>query len=987
MSERLVAGAALERQLGPGEAADFELDLEAGQFVAVEVNQRGVDVEALLASPGGRPLLGEDNLYGTRRAERLAWVAAESGSHNLSIRPWRDGSGPFSLVITEGPREATERDLELALAFREQWLGNDSERTGEERVELLARARDRFERLGEPLRCAEASRSLGRLLKSELRLETPLSGSAALNLERAIAGFERLEPRELGVEAELWVELGHTRDRQGLLVEAEEAYLRGFDTGDRGANVQAARTALLNLAQLNRRQGWFQRARDFGRRLEEYDDGKSWWAADSLGMTAFELGDLSEARSRGEELVELGLGKGGAEAAAHGKALLARVEWQLGHLERALELVGEAKQVASAAAPTSPNDPPDRLNLEAVLLSEQGRHHEALAILQEARAIYQRLGDQGELAMNSMNRGAFLERAGRPAEALVACDDALALAEHLGRRSAAASAAHCRARALCALGRFDEAEVAARNAIDQVEELRSRLLSPDLRGTYQGSKRRYYDLYVELLMRPGARASSGREERALTVSDQARARLLVESLGEIREGLRARAAPEVQARWLELRARAERVRVEGGPGVPADSRREHLIERELTVLAEEIRRHSPAFWALTEPPEISVERLQAELLPAESELLFYHLGPGQSFLWRVSHHAFESHALGRGGPLEEELRSAHDALATSDDPDHLRVAEAALGRLSERLLGPLSGRPLARRLLVVADGALAYVPFGLLRARGELGALLDEHEVVMVPSLAALASLVEMRARRPAWRQELVVIGDPVVSAEDPRLRASRPAGASPLPEAAVERSASTAATFRSLEFARKELQAILARAPAGQGRELSGLDASSQRLLGGALRDYRIVHFATHGVLDNSDPQRSRIVLSQFDEHGRRVDSSLRLADLYQLELSAELVVAGTCKSALGARFESEGLSTFTRGFLYAGASSVLVTLWNVDDEATYALMERFYDHLLGQGLTAASALRLAQQELRQGRRWRSPRFWAAFTLHGDPS
>ena len=150
-------------------------------------------------------------------------------------------------------------------------------------------------------------------------------------------------------------------------------------------------------------------------------------------------------------------------------------------------------------------------------------------------------------------------------------------------------------------------------------------------------------------------------------------------------------------------------------------------------------------------------------------------------------------------------------------------------------------------------------------------------------------------------------------------------------------------------------------------------------------LADYRIVHFATHGLINNQHPDLSGIVLSLVDEQGRTQNGFLRLYDIYNLKLNADLVVLSACQTALGKEIKGEGLVGLTRGFMYAGAPRVVASLWRIDDRATAEIMKRFYTGMLKDGLRPAAALRAAQISMLNDKRWQSPHFWAAFTLQGE--
>jgi CHAT domain-containing protein len=160
---------------------------------------------------------------------------------------------------------------------------------------------------------------------------------------------------------------------------------------------------------------------------------------------------------------------------------------------------------------------------------------------------------------------------------------------------------------------------------------------------------------------------------------------------------------------------------------------------------------------------------------------------------------------------------------------------------------------------------------------------------------------------------------------------------------------------------------------------------ANRATALGPNLSQYQIIHFATHGLLNSQHPELSGVVLSLFDEEGRPQDGFLRLHDIYNLKLAADLVVLSACKTGLGKEIKGEGLVGLTRGFFYAGAPRVVASLWKVDDRATAELMKLFYQRMLRDGLRPAEALRKAQIDMLKQPRWAAPYYWAGFTLQGE--
>ena len=325
-------------------------------------------------------------------------------------------------------------------------------------------------------------------------------------------------------------------------------------------------------------------------------------------------------------------------------------------------------------------------------------------------------------------------------------------------------------------------------------------------------------------------------------------------------------------------------------------------------------------------------------------------------------------------------------------------------RLSRDLLGPVASRPEIGRLLVVSDGALQYLPFSALpvpgtsETEGDWIPLVVQYEIVRLPSATTLAALRSETAGRKAAEKTVAVLADPVFESDDPRLSGrqteDRPseAPASPPDVSDLSRALRDAGMMQEGRFSvprlpatRHEAEVIMAVARGGTSMKAIDFDASRSMAMSPELGRYRIVHFATHGLLNNEHPDLSGIILSMVDEQGRPQNGFLRLHDIYNLELPADLVVLSACNSALGKEVRGEGLVGIVRGFMYAGAARVVASLWKVDDEATGVLMEQFYREMLENHLPPAAALRKAQVAMWQAGQWRSPFYWAAFVLQGE--
>jgi CHAT domain-containing protein len=330
--------------------------------------------------------------------------------------------------------------------------------------------------------------------------------------------------------------------------------------------------------------------------------------------------------------------------------------------------------------------------------------------------------------------------------------------------------------------------------------------------------------------------------------------------------------------------------------------------------------------------------------------------------------------------------------------------ELAAAEMSRMLIGPAAKLLGDKRLLIAADGALLFVPFAALpspvggdrKDGASRRPLIADHEIIVLPSGSVVAALRRETHERRRASRSVAVFADPVLEKNDERIRANQVAaksGRPKLPLVNIERNALTddlirsardsGARFERLAFTLEEAEAILALA--GDGLKAVGFDASRKMAVAEQISQYRIVHFATHGIINSRHAELSGIVLSLVDEEGRAQDGFLRVHEIYNLKLSADLVVLSACQTALGREIRGEGMIGLVRAFMYAGAPRVVASLWNVNDLATAELMKRFYRKMLVEGMRPAAALRAAQISMMEEKRLADPYYWAPFVIQGE--
>jgi CHAT domain-containing protein/tetratricopeptide (TPR) repeat protein len=1038
----LRAGQSLQREMAKGGTLVLAVTLDQEQILSIVVEQHGLDVALLVADPLGAEH-AVDIASGVTWGDEPGTIGPRAGAYRLMIRASPDTAFPSGRVVVvvgvpvpagdpaAAARMEAERDLAASAAAAREARSEEAAAQARARLEVTA---SRWRELGDRYWAAVAAVLLA-------DAQSGVEPARALESARASAeafgalGRKGERARALQLEATALVYSGRSADS---VAPAREAVALHREVGDPLALAQALNelgASYLELGEvgLSRevREEALAMVRSTGDRQREAailaDLGATYWFTGALDA-ATDLFVLARAslREQGNRL--------GEAATTHniGASLLF-----LGEPARAEAPLREALPLCRDAA----NKPCEAHVLQSLALALDllDRPQEALALHGQAREIRRALGDEeGEAwlltgqALGHHRRGerARANECVREAEAIFARlpggwrqgllldlkGELLAESGDVG----GAYALHRETRmfrrkildrdgeavSLVRLGRLDrragrlaEARAHFAEAIRLFEELRGATLSPDRRmGLVAGSSihprlRDAYEGQIDVLMEMHRRdPEAGMHALAFQASEAAHARVLLEMLAQ-RDSSRERGDPSLLDELRDLQERLglkleQQVRRSGagGQAAGAAARETDDISRRIEETRARLRTATPrdAAWAFPQPLDAS--RVQQDVLDADSLLLEYALGEERSFLWAVTRTSLQAYELPGRREIESAAREAHRVV--SSDRTSLAEVDQALERLSRIVLAPVAPLLGRQRLLIVADGGLHYIPFAALPHPAAPGTpLLERHDVVCLPSASTLAVLRETRRATEKPSRAVVVLADPVFSVDDERLAGRRD-----------ERQGATATGTRALDamgfagaiprlpFTRREARAIAESAPAGTVQVALDFEASRGALADPGLATSRVLHLATHGVLNADHPELSGMLLSLFERDGRPQRGFFSAADAARLELAAELVVLSGCRTALGREVNGEGIVGLARSFLYAGAARVMASLWKVDDAATASLMRHLYHDLLGtERRSPAAALRAAQLELMGQRRYRHPYNWAGFQLYGE--
>ena len=589
--------------------------------------------------------------------------------------------------------------------------------------------------------------------------------------------------------------------------------------------------------------------------------------------------------------------------------------------------------------------------------------------------------------------------------------DSLALSRKVRDKFGEADTLYQLARLDLLEGKNTDALDQIKNSIDLTESLYTDVLNSKLKKTYFSSVYDRYNLYIGILTKMHRRfPAQGFDLQALQASEKARSRSMLETLRLTEADFTKDAAPEVVKREKEIRsllnAKADSLTdLLSKNSDPAEVQRIsndiNELENELEKIKADLKQNSPVYSAIQNPSPFDIGEFQNQILDDNTILLEFSFGRDESYLWVIEKNNFSVFVLPPREKLETAIQKLRELLdsremlenetvadyqARIDEAEKLYWQEARV--LSSDLLGQISDRLGSKRLIIVPDGKLHYFPVPALPfPNSETNEpILMTNEVISEPSASTLLILAKNEKQFPAAEKNLLIFADPVFSGDDSRLTSGNK---SEEIENSAElnhfRFAESLNSLPRLPASKDESETITTIIGASKSDVFSGFSANRENLLDLDISKYKIIHFATHGLINENRPELSGIVLSRFDETGQKIDEFVRLHDIYGLNLSANLVVLSACSTGIGKEVRGEGLQSLNNAFLQVGAKTVMSSLWKVDDYATLELMKNFYSSMADENLPPSQALREAKIKMRQNPRFNSPFYWAAFTIQGD--
>lgn len=748
----------------------------------------------------------------------------------------------------------------------------------------------------------------------------------------------------------------------------------------------------------------------------------------NIGLLQKNLGNYTEAQetlqkslTMAKEIGDKGLAAVCYEGLGTMYQDLGNMDTALDYLQRSLKMsqeIGEQRAVAYAL-----------IGIGSIY-ETRGNYSAALQQYRKGFRLFEKENEKKAIALSLQNLGRIYFTSGDKKRALANYQAALAIQESIGNKPGMARSETMIAEVYSGQGRLDDADAAVTKALDVLQkERQADLLWPalyrkalvcrdagktaesvrwmkeaveviekvreDVQLTEQKSgfledKLDVYDDLIELLTK------TGEVGEAFAYLERSKARAFLDMLAEARIDPQSSISPELFRKKKitlselmntnkKINEEYEKQNADTAVIQKLEKERSRADEEYLNLLLE-IRKENPNYADLQYPQPLNLPEAQ-QMIDNDAVLIDYHLGKHDSLLFVITRSDAEVFHLPGSQKLSSQVQQL---LLTIQKPEpaweasngsytkFVNVAEllyAELLKPAERWLND------KRRLIIVPDGALNYLPFESLVARksagpinfAKLSYLTLDHEIQYVPSVSVLAAVQKNAADDSGeQRKELVAFADPVTGSKTATPRAGT--------IGAAVRSWST--SLPNLPFARTEVEAISKLYSKEDVRVLIGKEASEENVKNMNILDYRIIHIASHGLIDEERPQLSALVLTPGSKG--QEDGFLTMREVFDLKLKADLVVLSACKTGLGRQIRGEGMDGLSRAFFFAGASRVLVSLWNVYDPSTADFMTTFYRNLKDNGMHETEALQQARLEMIHSKKYSHPYYWAPFILIG---
>jgi len=993
--------------LGPGNASTavtweagpwIEIDLaysetismNADQVLRIRVKQEQGDAIIRLLDSKGNLLALQDNFSDHHDVELLCFHAVESG--NLILEVQHEGSGAGRAFLSLQVDELREMDrifLEAQAGFESAQSKKDL--SAEQRVQRFSESAMAFSKLG------------FHELASKVWLRAGLAHYRQGNLSKALdahrkALLELDEPSQPKKAIHLYSNIGVFLRKLGRPFEALKNYEKALElTKQKGFDSLHARVqnnlGIVNhmLNQNEEALVHFQAALDFF-----FSKDMHRYAARTLNNYAVSLLALYEydlAERHFLQALEQLEKQPNPSIQIFTLTNLGDLYQRQGKWKTAWRVFQEAVEVANAT-----EEPQGLVNLQnnlGYLCVQQGDYSQAMALEDRALELCGGESDlRGEMFAHLI-KGVAALNLNRFELAQHEMNLALAQARDLQALDVMSGVHHQLARLYHQQNQQENALRHVQKATELVSMRQQRLGGSEFRSLFWQNVQDVFRFQLELLAEQYlAGPTPVLAERMANVFEQTRAQALLDQILNCEADQRPDADLDAAFQRRELLAELERLEVQRlvqqEAGQPEDELETKIKSKLLQIKELDIKVLNPNLAPERTPRNaFTFAEIQTQLLDQDHTLLMLCPLPEKLLAWIIT--PDQCHLEVVPIPVDFGLKVVKAMNRIQQETDLDAVYEE-LQALSACVLQPCLKWVKGKRLVLVTADYLQQIPFAALpcSSKGREDLCVDRFELASVPSISVYRAL---RAKKARSGNQIAIWADPVFAGSDYRLNAGlKQVKHAETPDSAPRWRAGDFASKTSEDLGFERLRASRAEAKAIQGlmvdpqqtKLLLDFKATRQSVLETSLGQFDVLHFATHGVVNTNHPELSGLVFSLFDESGAQQDGFLRLHDIYNLKLKAQLVVLSSCQSAQGKQVEGEGLKGLSQAFIAAGAKGVLATLWDTSDAASLKLMASFYEARMKSQMKNPAALRKAQVELKRMPRFQHPKYWAPFQYQG---
>jgi len=516
-----------------------------------------------------------------------------------------------------------------------------------------------------------------------------------------------------------------------------------------------------------------------------------------------------------------------------------------------------------------------------------------------------------------------------------------------------------------------------KKAISYLENIRSRIQLEELKASYLGTDRRIetFQNIINLLYKLyESEPEKLHNIQAFNYLERAKARAFLDRLEESQVNISRGVDTELLYQEDELMKEISNLNSElFTPGISAEQKinindQIKVHEERLEVLKREIRLTSPAYADLKYPQTISLEQTQEQMLDDNTAFFEYSIGKKNSYAFVVTKRKFKIYPIPSAKQIQMQVKEYLQAITDKGNQDfHLGY------ELFRILVSPGLDEKI-EKIIFIPDDILHYLPFeALLSQKNGRSWLIKDYKISYVPSISALREIIQherLNDQKP--KKDLLAFGDPFFGPDEEGVNRE---------ETLKDFNPDNTVNFPRLKYSGLEIEKIASLFKKTKINIYKRKAATEEQLKKLDLTDYKILHFATHGLIDDKIPARSSIIFTLGNNSSE--DGFLQMREIFNLKLNSDLVTLSACQTGLGQFIKGEGIEGLSRAFFYAGASSVLISLWPVHDQASSQFMQRYYLHLRSSN-SIMNALQKTKLELIDSDVLSHPYYWAGFVVTG---